>query len=355
MLSALYIINISLFYQYDTIKDMKTKRCFLPQREQRRFIERILSEMTLSEAARICNLSKRSISDWRRGVLSMDYEAIRKLCKMTRIPIPKNLEIRERYWYASKGGRESGKITRSLYKGKMPEVDEEYRKKRWYEWWNQEGRYKKHPIINSSSPVKKPLYSEELAECVGIILGDGGITRSQVTITLHKYDDIEYSEFVIQTFKSLFDVMMSIRPKKYKNYKAIDYVISRRELVKYLTSDLGLKIGNKVKQQIDVPQWIKKKQSYKIACARGLMDTDGSVFLHRYKVCGKEYKYKKISFSNYSLPLVMFMFDVFQEVGLNPRIARSSKEVRIDAIEDIKKYFSVVGSHNSKHLKKWEK
>jgi len=38
---------------------------------------------------------------------------------------------------------------------------------------------------------------------------------------------------------------------------------------------LGLKCGNKVTQQVGVPNWIQNNTSYTIACVRGLIDTDG--------------------------------------------------------------------------------
>lgn len=232
--------------------------------------------------------------------------------------------------------------------------DPEYRKKKWYEWWEREGKYQKRKMFLSKE-IRKPKYSNNLAEFVGIILGDGGITKYQVTVSLHKYDDKEYSKFVVQLFKKLFSVSASIVCKKNQRIKAIDCLVSRKKLVDYCVNTLGLKIGNKVKQQVDVPDWVKKKLSYKISCLRGLIDTDGSIFLHRYKVNGKEYKYKKITFNNSSKPLVKYVNSILCEVGINSRITRQGKEVRIGSIVDIKKYFRVIGSHNPKHLKRYKK
>jgi len=117
---------------------------------------------------------------------------------------------------------------------------------------------------------------------------------------------------------------------------------------------LGLKTGNKVKQQVDVPGWIKNNKKFQIACVRGLMDTDGSIFIHKYKVKGKAYQYKKMAFTSRSKPLVIFAYNALKRLKLNPRITKNGWDVRLDSIEDVKKYFRLIGSHNLKHLKKYK-
>lgn len=73
--------------------------------------------------------------------------------------------------------------------------------------------------------------------------------------------------------------------------------ISGMNLVEYLKQK-GLCIGNKVHLQVGVPDWILSKQDYIKGCIRGLIDTDGSFILHKYKIKEKMYTYPKISFSN---------------------------------------------------------
>src|SRR3989344_3154088 len=60
--------------------------------------------------------------------------------------------------------------------------------------------------LNGASPfvVRKiliPSFSSDLAEFIGIVLGDGGITSRQVVITLHKDDDRDYAEYVVGLVK----------------------------------------------------------------------------------------------------------------------------------------------------------
>lgn len=84
------------------------------------------------------------------------------------------------------------------------------------------------------------------------------------------------------------------------------------------------------------------------------MDTDGCIFTHRYKVNGKFYNYKKLSFTSYSEPLRQSVFSILKENGFNPRLAQR-KDVRLDSIGDVRKYFYLIGSHNPKYLKKYRK
>jgi intein/homing endonuclease len=189
----------------------------------------------------------------------------------------------------------------------------------------------------------------DLAEFVGIVLGDGGMTRGQLSITLNSKDDLEYSQFVIHLCKKLFRVNPSVYIRKDQN--ALVIMISRVALIRFLTQELGLVVGNKVKHQVAIPDWIMTKKVHQIACLRGLVDTDGSVFTHRYTVKGKQYTYKKLSYTSASTPLKYGARNIFKTLGMQPRLA-GAYDVRLDSKADMKTYFTVVSSHNPKHLKR---
>ena len=128
------------------------------------------------------------------------------------------------------------------------------------------------------------------------------------------------------------------------------YTISRTELVKYLHK-WGLVIGNKVKQQINIPDWIKNNQQYCIECIRGLLDTDGSIVIHKYLSGNKYYTYKKLDFTSRSALLLMSVSGILTKLGIKNGVRKNN--IRIEAQKDVKKYFSIVGSHNPKHIKRY--
>ena len=338
----------------ELLKHNFQKRVLFPSGGQQRFLLNALKNLNLSwvSFANKIRVHKRTLNDWKREEYSMPLGVVKKISKIAKVKTPKNIEVKEPFWYVYKGAKIGGKMGAIACFKKYGSYggDPEYRKKKWYEWWEREGKYKSN-IITLCKPIRKPCYSQVLAEFVGIMLGDGGISRSQVTITLHSEDDKEYSKFVVNLIKKLFNVYVGVCYRK--DSKAISYNVSRTELIHFCIEKLGLKQGNKIKQRIDIPDWIKQNRLYSIACVRGLIDTDGCVFTHRYKVNGKLYSYKKLSFTSYSEPLRQSVFNILKDNRLNPRLAQG-RDVRLDSIEDMQKYFRIIDSHNPKHLKKYE-
>ncbi len=199
--------------------------------------------------------------------------------------------------------------------------------------------------------IQKPAKSNDLAEFVGIMMGDGGMSKYQATITLHHIDDLAYSKYVVQIVRKLFAISPTVTHRAEDSANVI--VMSRIKLVDYL-HELGLPVGNKVQQGLDIPPWIKRSCAYSIACIRGLVDTDGSIFTHRYRVKGTWYAYKKLSFTSASPALVSSVYKILIKLKFHARISRNGKEVRLDSIADMKRYFSLIGTHNPKHLKRYE-
>jgi hypothetical protein len=206
--------------------------------------------------------------------------------------------------------------------------------------------------INNIKSIQHPLHSADFAEFAGILLGDGGLTKYQLTITLNHIEEREYMEFVIELIEKLFGVEAAIYHRP--DFSVFNIVISRRELIIFCTENLGINVGDKIKQQIDIPSWIENNETFSIACMRGLFDTDGSVVLHRYSVGGKQYCYKKLEFCSMSPPLRKSVYDILYKLDMHPRIARE-KSVWLDSQKDVKRYFEAIGSHNPKHLKRYLK
>ena len=206
--------------------------------------------------------------------------------------------------------------------------------------------------------------NESLAEMIGIILGDGRIRwdptgrHYQLDIILNYVDEREYVLYVKDYLKSLFKIEPKINRQKNDDGtlgKGIYLTIYNKNLIEQLIS-LGLKSGNKVINQVRVPKWIREEnihdnqtKSLVIACLRGLIDTDGSIFPNL-----KENAIK-INFKNGSLPLVKDLKELSESLGIRLSKITPYKEisketgnisttyiVSIQARDQVKKFLNIV-------------
>ncbi len=323
-----------------------SKRVIFPTGKQRAFIERAektlgISDKRLAGLARICT---RTMADWKREKFTMTLRAVRSISKRAGLCIPDDIKIREPYWYASKGAKAGGLAAFKKY-GPLIYRDPKKREMKWREWWNKKGKYIDNSIIRPK-PIKKPRECCDLAEFTGIFLGDGGLSDWQLTITLCS-NEKQYGKFIVNLIRKLFNVIPSVYQSK--QCRAMDIVVSRTALVRFCQEKLNIKPGSKIRQRIKVPEWIKSKMGYKVSCLRGLFDTDGTIFVHKYESKGKIYAYKKLGFTNRSLFLLKFANESLNDLGIKNRIA-GNYDIRIEAKKDIDKFFKIVGTHNPNHL-----
>jgi len=325
--------------------------------EQRQFLLEIASKSELSteHLAKIVGFSARSYRDWIKEKYAIAASAAKFLSESFSILLPEKENILTERWknMKSQASKVGGFAHFRMYGS--PATLEGRRK----------GGSKALKILRARGiiPSAKSFnfpegFNNELAEFVGIVLGDGGVTKWQCTITLNRVADNDYVNFVSLLIKELFGEF----PRVYedKNSLAVDLCINGVSLLTYLKS-IGIDKGDKVKRQVGVPEWISTKTEYKNACLRGLMDTDGGVFAHQYKVNGKEYIYNKICFTNQSVPLLMFAKGVLEDLGMHPKLTDyrgGSKKIWLYNQNEVDKYLRVVGSSNTRLLifsKNWKR
>ncbi|OGI46759.1 hypothetical protein A2121_00075 [Candidatus Nomurabacteria bacterium GWB1_40_6] len=309
-----------------------------------------LLRITGSKLAKKLNISQRTLSDWSREKFHISYIGAQKLYKISGVPVPSPNIIIEWKEHLRKIGKIGGKNRIKIY-GKIA-LNEEYRNKKWREWWQKIGQYKKNaPGFQSLIEIKIPKKNKRLAEFVGIMLGDGGVAPYHIHITLSDKEK-KYIKYTIKLITELFGLVPKIY--KLKHAKAVDIVVQRKQLVNFC-KEIGLVLGNKVKQQIDIPQWIKENKFFSKACIRGLVDTDGCFYSNSYYSNGKKYSYFKIAFTSASKPLIASVAKIFKSLEIKARISKNYKDVRIESSKYVNRYISEIGSNNSKHVEKIEK
>jgi len=295
----------------------------------KKFFKKVQNKTGFSfqKLADICKAHGRSFSDWKYGECSMPFSVFRKLVKISGVN-PPAIKILSDYWHIKEAARKGAFARNKIYGNPG----------------TPEGRSK-----GGKTACRKFLANPKLAELVGIIIGDGGITNYQVRVTQNKETDKEYTRYVAGLFKDLFYLKSTVREEKEE--KACEVIVSSRNLVEYLIK-LGLKKGNKVKQQIDVPNWIKRDKKLKIACLRGLIDTDGSFYVDIHKIRNKYYFNPGIDFSTHSLPLFFSVKKILKELSYHP--TGEKEHVRLRRESEIIRYFKEIESNNSKHTLKFK-
>lgn len=316
-----------------------------PKGKQSEFINGLCEKNNLNtkQLAEMIGIPSRTLSDWKREKYHISESGLNLICNRFHIPIPNNVDkLREDLGKERlKANRKGGLAYFRIYGN--PATLEGCRK----------GGSKTLQILrekgiiatckNFTLPSRTTI---ELAEFIGIMLGDGNLSKFQASITLNTIADKDYIKFVEKLGIKLFSDKPTITDKK--DCHATDVRFSGIKLVEYLVRH-GLQTGNKVKNQVGVPKWISGQKQYKISCLRGLMDTDGCVAkcTHKYKL--KSYVYYNPCFANRSKPLLEFVTNTLRELGLHPSIA--GERIWLYNKAEVCAYFELVGSNNTRLLK----
>lgn len=211
----------------------------------------------------------------------------------------------------------------------------------------------KYPKKSHRKEIRIPRLSKSLAELFGIMLGDGGINNLwQANITMNSVEDAEYALYVKSLIQDLFDISPPIRKRKGRN--AVVISAASTTLVNFLV-EKGLPRGNKLENGIQIPSWILQKQSYRTACVRGLMDTDGCLFIHSHKVGGKSYENIGLCFTSYSSKMLGQVAGVFEEFGIIPHIGSQGRSIYLYRADAVAKYLRVFGTSNKRISSLYEK
>lgn len=203
---------------------------------------------------------------------------------------------------------------------------------------------------NSAKRFPTPAYSEDLAEFIGIMLGDGGVSRGQISITLGYTTDWAYGQYIIKLINKVFRITPSICRELYKD--AFKIRISGVNFTKNMQK-LGLVVGNKIVQQFDIPIWIQEKETYIKACIRGMIDTDGCVHKKvRRERNGFEYRSIGVYFKSASPPLMQSLRLLFNYLGF--KVSISGRSFYLCGKEQILRYVDEINFSNPKHKRRYQ-
>jgi len=151
-------------------------------------------------------------------------------------------------------------------------------------------------------------------------------------------------EYLKPLIEKLFQI--NVRVGAFKNTNASFLEVHGKKLVEFLEKK-GFPPGNKIKNKLRIPDWIKENKAYLKSCLRGLYDTDGAVYKltnqNSYQIC----------FTNMNKGLLGDVRKGLLFLGINCSKI-SKKDIYITKKSELRKFLKLVDFSNNRHLKKVE-
>lgn len=308
----------------------------------------LLRTRVISELAQQERVSIRTIYNWSRGRATIPLVSFRHFVSQSGLRENElHPRILAKYWHVVAAARKGGHARVRLHGN--PGTVAGRRK------GGQES-LKTHRQRNTGfrilHEVALPPRSSKLAELLGILVGDGHLSYYQASVCTNLTTDIGHAYFVKKLFKELFAVPVGIQKRQKDN--SIVVVVSSRTIVRFLEKQ-GMPSGNKIKNNLRVPDWILKKGEYRAAFMRGLFDTDGCVYAEHHSGTKKTYSYAILAITSYAKGLIYGIIKILNSLGFTPRNRSSQKSVYLRKQSEVRRYFSMVGTSNPKHLYRFNK
>ncbi len=206
---------------------------------------------------------------------------------------------------------------------------------------------------------------EKIAEFVGVMLGDGNIgiydtkagikeknrikKQYRVKITLDSRNK-QYTNYIINLLKEILETEPRVYYKSKEN--AVDIATYRKNIYYLVINDIGLEKSPKWGKMRIPDKYSKGKLS--LLVLKGLFDTDGhlSIFNNNGII------YPRIEIRLCPSPAqqqINRILDEFEFVYRIQNLERGKTRVRISGMNQLKRWFDLIGSSNSVHMEKAKK
>lgn len=203
----------------------------------------------------------------------------------------------------------------------------------------------KHKNKSNLKKIQQPQVTEEYAEFFGAMLGDGCIfsNLSGICISGNSVLDKSYLEkYLFQLIFNLFKLKPTIYYSNQSN--SMRCIIYSKKIAEFLIQQTFPK-GKKILKKPQIPPTFFKNPKLLIACIRGLVDTDGSIFAHPHtKIC--------LNISVYSTSLLTSCVKAFKQ--LNIKIGKYPTGINLYGLNKLDNYFEKIGSSNLRNILKYK-
>lgn len=189
-------------------------------------------------------------------------------------------------------------------------------------------------------------FPKTLSYVIGVAIGDGNLSNPNGRATrLRITCDTDYPNLIrgiMRAIKKILPYNKVSLIKRAKTYVDISCYSNQWE------GWLGWKVGNgsKIRQNVSLPEWIKARNDFSLACLRGLLETDGSFYMDR--------GYKMVNFTTAIPKLAYEVLGIIQRIGFTAHLSRvdgvaahHQPKYTVRISRDVEKFIKKVGFEKS--------
>ena len=182
---------------------------------------------------------------------------------------------------------------------------------------------------------KELVKDKNLAELIGVILGDGNLNKHPATENLRitcNSNDKGYIKYIANLITKVFYKAPSVRKRNDENAVSIDLYQCK------ISDRLNLPCGNKIKNNVGVPAWVFFNEGYIVRCLKGLFETDGC--FHE----DKDNHTRVIEFKNNCTKLREDVYNALLRLGFSPQLG--SNYVRLAKKKEVYRFKELIDFRN---------
>ncbi len=172
---------------------------------------------------------------------------------------------------------------------------------------------------------------DDLAELIGVVLGDGNISafpRSERLVIACNTQKPKFSE----RYATMVEKLFKKKPKVLVSPTSNSTRISIYQ--KFISKRLDVPAGNRGKISFSIPSWIWNNSDFLIRYLRGLYEAEGSFCVH------KPTSTYKMLFSNRNPSLLENVFRGVQKLGFHPH--RSGYQIQLSRKEEVYRFKELI-------------
>lgn len=197
---------------------------------------------------------------------------------------------------------------------------------------------------NENKDIVLPkILDENLAEEIGIHIGDGTLVESRNYYSLRGYS-IDEHEYYLNHVSILIKKVYGFEPKIFVRKSICGFEKCSKLLFDFKTKIIGLPYGKK-SHIIDIPDIIKKSNNEKLilACIRGILDSDGCIWFSKN---GTYPRIELFSMSTYLIGSLEFYLD---KIGFKTCVNKKRTNITIYGKSMLDLWLNRIGTNQPKN------